>query len=407
MRDSTYLEDWLKEMVSDAAMNPSDKVWHGIRKKTYSGRAALYKVFVLAIFVFLFSVSWITIGSFKPLTLPLQTNLLNKDASVSLIRINENAVQEKIQSDQACCQNETRSNALQVSSVVASTPFISYNHARSSIQESPLKLAPVSIISPMSSYSQPGIPDMLSSTVSASLMPGKIESGNKPMAFQFYVTPSVSYRIMNSQYVLKAGESLSDRKNHVRHYPAMGIEAGIGLIKPLTARLSIKGGLQVNFSRYQIKGSETDQMLVFVSTSPISGFEESSRMSNSDGNKPKRLMNENFQLSVPIGLDYEVYKNKRISLGAAGSIQPGFTIHASGHLITTNYKNYIQAAHLFRRFNMQSALESYIKIHAGSIDIHAGPQIRYQLLSNTVDIYPIKEHLIDYGFKIGVIKHIR
>jgi hypothetical protein len=409
MRDSSFWEDWLKEMVSDAAMNPSDKVWHDVRGKVYSGHRRLFQLIVLPVFVFLFCGIWLNTGTFRSVTLPEQNTSLQKEISSPADRYSRKELSQppvqavKISHNKVNDMYEKTDNAEQ-----AIIQLISHTQRFHSAENNFSDARPsISIINTKKITFMLNSSGNLSDAVSATNTPVKSPQKKNALSFQFYMTPSVSYRLMTSQYILRPGESLSERRNNVRHYPATGMEAGVGLIKPLNSRWSLKGGLQVNFSRYQIKGSETDQELVFVSTSPISGFEESSRMSNTDGSKPKKLMNENLQLSVPIGLDYQVYKNKRMAVHAAGSVQPGFTVHASGHLITSNYKNYIQAEHLFRRFNMQSALESYVKIHAGSIDFHAGPQIRYQLLSNIVDLYPIREHLVDYGFKIGLIKHIR
>ena len=409
MRDSSFLEEWLKDMVSDASMNPSDKVWDSIRIKLEAGNRRFYKLLLLPAFIMLFSGMWLTTGTFRSVILPESITFLRNEISSAINQTSHkditkqankvNQISYKKVNQLIAPAEEKEEAGIRLIAHTQPVPSKEYNHLN----------APPSISSTNKKIFYPTSmgSGIVSKNVSSLNRPVIKDKKKNSLSLQLYMTPSASYRIMTNQYILRPGESLSERRNNVRHYPATGMEVGIGLIKPITRRWSMKGGLQVNFSRYQIKGSETDQELVFVSTSPVSGFEESSRMSNTDGNKPKKLMNENLQLSVPVGLDYQVFKKKKIAIHAAGSVQPGFTIHASGHLITSNYKNYIQAEHLFRRFNMQSALEAYIRINAGSIDFHAGPQIRYQLLSNIVDLYPIKEHLMDYGFKIGLVKQIK
>jgi len=52
-------------------------------------------------------------------------------------------------------------------------------------------------------------------------------------------------------------------------------------------------------------------------------------------------------------------------------------------------------------------MELFVKTNIGMLDLQAGPQLRYQILSNTIGAYPVKEHLIDYGFKIGIVKKIQ
>ena len=81
MRDSSFWEDWLKEMVSDAAMNPSDKVWHDVRGKVYSGHRRLFQLIVLPVFVFLFCGIWLNTGTFRSVTLPEQNTSLQKEIS--------------------------------------------------------------------------------------------------------------------------------------------------------------------------------------------------------------------------------------------------------------------------------------------------------------------------------------
>ena len=43
----------------------------------------------------------------------------------------------------------------------------------------------------------------------------------------------------------------------------------------------------------------------------------------------------------------------------------------------------------------------------GSVKWIVGPQFRYQMLSSYTDNYPIREHLVDYGLKVGLKKTIK
>lgn len=388
-------------------MRPSANVWNGIRKKIHSSQRRFYQLFIAPGLILLFSVSWLTTESFRTVSLPRKDNRLYEKKSSPLMVYNQQPALKKIKPNNISHEEDHLPSKLSTQANKTSVRFNSPDHPLKSLEYHQITSSPASFIKPKDVSAWSFRPSNLSVTAAKPATPVKWTNNKKSWSYQFYMTPSVSYRRMMGRYILKEGESLPELGNKVRHYPATGMEVGIGIIKPIHNRLSIKGGLQVNFSRYQINGSESGRALVFVSTSPVSGFEATSQMSNTEGNKPKKLMNENVQLSVPIGLDYEIIKSKKISFHAAGTMQPGFTMRASGYMITSNYKNYIQDEKLFRRFNLQSALESYIKIHAGSIDVHAGPQFRYQILSNTMDSYPVKEHLVEYGFKIGLIKHIR
>jgi hypothetical protein len=62
---------------------------------------------------------------------------------------------------------------------------------------------------------------------------------------------------------------------------------------------------------------------------------------------------------------------------------------------------------LNRKFNMNASIEAFASFEAGGVTWQAGPQIRYQLLPGTKNVYNIQEHLIDYGFKVGVVKNFK
>jgi len=62
---------------------------------------------------------------------------------------------------------------------------------------------------------------------------------------------------------------------------------------------------------------------------------------------------------------------------------------------------------LYRTFNINTALEAYISVQLGSLKWSVGPQFRYQLLSSYKKEYPIKEHLYDYGIKLGMTKTLK
>jgi hypothetical protein len=56
---------------------------------------------------------------------------------------------------------------------------------------------------------------------------------------------------------------------------------------------------------------------------------------------------------------------------------------------------------------VNAGVEAYVGYNTGTVRWQLGPQFRYQLLSTYENKYPIKEYLMEYGFKIGVTKTIR
>ena len=70
-------------------------------------------------------------------------------------------------------------------------------------------------------------------------------------------------------------------------------------------------------------------------------------------------------------------------------------------------KKYIKAPDLLSNLNLNTALETFLRWDINNVQFQAGPQLRYQLFSNVRGDYPIKEHLVDYGFRIGIVKTLR
>jgi hypothetical protein len=55
-----------------------------------------------------------------------------------------------------------------------------------------------------------------------------------------------------------------------------------------------------------------------------------------------------------------------------------------------------------RKWNVNTSFETFVAYSTGKMNWQVGPQVRYQLLSSFVTEYPVKEHLFDFGLKIGV-----
>jgi hypothetical protein len=54
--------------------------------------------------------------------------------------------------------------------------------------------------------------------------------------------------------------------------------------------------------------------------------------------------------------------------------------------------------------NINGNVATYITFKADKIKWQFGPTFSYQLLSTYQKKYPVKEHLIDYGIRIGISK---
>lgn len=402
MNRETFFEDSLKEKVADLRLIPSHEVWDTIVTSLHGSKRSGREVLLMLFATIVLSASWLHIcefsGSKKYLT---DFNSISQKKYKSPLK---SAVQNAITSRSQFISYKKEHS-------IAQRHFS--NNIPSSLSTIEHLKEPHSNQDPLHFSERTGVP------VNNSISHIPVYALNQSHAKQkelfkkrklnflnIYITPSVSYRFLYNKKMVPEFRD-ADPEKMVSHHASSGIEAGVAIIKPFSKRWNFKTGVQLNFSRYEIRAMQGFNELIYVSTNPNAALEQNANNSSLTGLEPKKLMNEHFQISLPIGLEYKVAGNNKISFHLAATIQPSYTIQASGYMATSNYKNYIQADHLFRRYNVQSALESYVKINAGIMSLQAGPQIRYQLLSNTTDSHPIGEHLVDYGFKFGIFTPLK
>lgn len=249
-------------------------------------------------------------------------------------------------------------------------------------------------------------------------LPAKSLNKKKKFSYQVYITPSASYRKLKEDRTTTKQQAsnvggpvainyISDVNQVVRHKPGSGMEAGVLFGYNLTKKLKINTGLQVNARQYLIEAflSTTEvATIAFASGSGVDSLTSLSSYRTSTGYEAAELNNRYYQLSIPVGIDYIVAGNDVIGLNIAATIQPTYLITRNVFLISTDFKNYIQSPKMTRSWNINAAIESYISIKSGNYKWQLGPQLRYQMLPTSINKYPIKEYLIDYGIKIGVSK---
>lgn len=266
--------------------------------------------------------------------------------------------------------------------------------------------------------------DKTLNTITADRFPFTIESvlnsykgkNRKRIEKQFYFSPTISYRKLaeNKSYLrnLPAGTApgtaapfYSNINNMVTHKPDMGFELGYALKYPLTEKLKLRGGFQFNVNRYDVKAFSSPLAVATIrlnnatrvdSVSVISGY------SNVNGYKSNWLQNFSMQLSVPLGAEVILKGNDKMQLGVATTVQPTYVLGDRTYLITTDYKNYTEQPWLLRRWNVNTAFETFVSYNTGKTKWQVGPQVRYQLLSSFITKYPVKENLFDFGLKLGV-----
>lgn len=234
---------------------------------------------------------------------------------------------------------------------------------------------------------------------------------------QFYVTPSTSYRKLEDDkirlnYSAPTTTSLTQNSsininNSVHHTPALGMEIGVGILYNLTPNFKVKTGLQFNIRQYYIDASKSYGMatIAFVQNNHLDSISLFSMFGNATGTNgyySTKIDNKLYQISIPIGFQWDFIQGKKLGVSASASIQPTFTLNKNVYMISTDYKYYANGEPFFRKWNFNTCVELNITYKTGNVKWYAGPQIRYQHLPTYNDVYPIKEYRLDYGFKIGI-----
>lgn len=249
-----------------------------------------------------------------------------------------------------------------------------------------------------------------------------LASTTKRISWQLAFSPTVNYRKLTGRGVKSNSSSMDmmpvaldvdgDPDKLVNHKPALGFELGTHGMLSLSKRLTLKGGLQFNYSKYDIAAFRAPVELATISLNSSTGQTIGALTSYTDlrnfgGSSVEILKNQYFQLSAPIGLELRVLGNEKLQFNIAGTIQPTYLLNKNTYLITNDYKNYTKEPSLVRKWNVNAGAEAFISYSSGDVKWQIGPQFRYQLLSSYKNEYPIKEYLMEYGIKIGITKTIR
>ncbi len=234
----------------------------------------------------------------------------------------------------------------------------------------------------------------------------------KRVSWQLFITPTVSYRKLSVNKSLDNPSasnypfaSLNDVNSVVTHKPDMGLQIGVSGRYPITKNLKLRGGVQFNINRYDIKAYAFNGE---VATIDLNGGNGNSSIStwtyyrNYAGYKSDWLKNFYFSISAPIGAEIKLFGNNKTNFGIAGTLQPTYILKDRAYLISTDYKNYAEVPRLIRHVNLNTSFETFVNYTNGKTKWQVGPQVRYQLLSSFHNTYPVKENLFDFGVKVGV-----
>jgi hypothetical protein len=198
----------------------------------------------------------------------------------------------------------------------------------------------------------------------------------KKVSFQFFFTPTVSYRKLteNKSYLRSAPASLSTSYPELYNIKAFNNTTELATIALNNGNNNVAlRGARSNYRNFGA-GGEADW-----------------------------LQNISFQVSAPVGAEIKVAgSSKGTSFGVATTVQPTYVLGDRAYVLSSDYKNYSEIPWLMRRWNVATSVETFVSYSTGKIKWQVGPQVRYQLLSSFVTEYPVKENLFDFGLKVGI-----
>jgi hypothetical protein len=207
---------------------------------------------------------------------------------------------------------------------------------------------------------------------------------------------------------------------------AFGFEFGGSILYRLTRNLSVRGGLQFNFTRYQITEFQTtDPGAVEIVEYTYPGYQadvahwqqqnqqnqgtnQTSNANGPNGNAPTtnvvNVNNDYLQLSAPVGFELRVLGNERVQLHLAATIQPSYLLGSSAYMVDPDGMKYSKDLEKYRKFNVSTGFEAFLSYRMGAVRWQIGPEFRYQLLSTYSSQYPNTENIRTYGLKVGITK---
>lgn len=234
------------------------------------------------------------------------------------------------------------------------------------------------------------------------------------VAFQFYATPAVNYRKLSTKSKGSATAfANADINEVISQKPGLGVEAGAGLTYGVTKRLQLRGGLQFNYTNYNIDAGQNNHPIIttILLNDPATGYSYAAARTSTTSNsynsstlQPVTLHNRTYQVSVPLGFAYKLSSENNVDWFAGATVQPTYVFGGKAHLISSDLKNYVDEPSSIRTWNMSLGFETYMNFKLGTYNLQVGPQVRYQVFSTYRKDVALIEKPYAIGLKFGLTK---
>jgi hypothetical protein len=237
---------------------------------------------------------------------------------------------------------------------------------------------------------------------------------NNKIEWTFYVNPTISTVSFNKKTVQPSNNTsslvvLSNQPSfNIIHNPRFGVETGAEMSLQIAKKLQFITGLNVSYSGFNNVSNLVHPTFATLNLMDKNGETYSKSYITHYGNGQSQdhinLVNYSIEASIPLGIQYNIFGNKKIKIDVSSLLEPSVVMRDNAYLISADGRYYVNDPMLVRRTNVDGHFGSYITFIGKKIKWHLGPDFRYQLFSTYKNIYPTKEHLVDYGIRIGISK---
>jgi hypothetical protein len=238
-----------------------------------------------------------------------------------------------------------------------------------------------------------------------------LKKSSSKFSLSYFVTPTLSYRTLSNNSPLNPNTSMNGpsyigNDGGMMQQMAIGFEVGSNLNYQFSKKLRLITGVQFNYSGYDITASSIHPQQATLILNEEAGARAVTAMSyygNQPGSDSKvTLHNYSMQAAIPIGMQYVITGNQRLSVSAGATVQPFYVITSNSYLLASDGMSYVNYPSLLRDFNVNTEFGTYITFKANKFNWQVGPHLSYQLLSTYTNNSPYNEHLINYGLRFGI-----
>ncbi len=396
------LEQFLKDSLTDFKMQPKKRVWKSIYNNIHPSKKMPSAFTSLIILISIFSLGINNTVERNTISTNIITTSLKP--TTNSINSKEIVLINKIKPiEHSTLMPRLKNKIILLSTLMIANKNQSLKHKiDQNLKSSQMNAAPI----------------LLNATVNnidlySSLITDKKEISNRPtykitndnlnrlFSYELYAAPSIWSRNLGNNGGENGLNNLNQNdKNHSYSYSNnLNFEAGGAVLLNVTKAFRIKAGMQLNYSKYKLKDNNLDNL----STA------KSNLLSSSDMGKTMSLGDDNainyssYQISFPIGTEFEIAGNNWLHWFAGAAIEPTYRL---GDFSTIDDHNNAFNQSDKRKWNINTSVETFLslKISNGAY-LNAGPQLKYQLLSNYDKTYNYNEKFYNIGLKLGISRN--